>query len=222
MATTITINITNNSPVPQDFFIFQGPAQYAGGAQVYSNSLFTSPLLPYASSGAVLSFAMTLHNYAGVQQQVSPPVIGQPSGQLSASQAIDLTGGAPTANTTTMMVSPSLGLSVPVFAGGPPPGSFRIVTPVYNSQRDAYNVGSAVDTLQGGVVLSSFVTAQPNTNLDVAPAMQFYLQRGSYSAGTVMNFIQYSIGAAVCDPTMGFTTFNVSYDADGTWTEYTA
>jgi hypothetical protein len=33
-----------------------------------------------------------------------------------------------------------------------------------------------------------------------------------------MNFSTSSINAAVCDATPGFTTFNVSYNKDGTWT----
>src|SRR5882757_4496444 len=142
MAAMITINVTNRTSSLQNFFFFQQPAQYAGGAQVYTNSLFMSPLLPYDSSGAVLSFMMVLQNYAGVQQQVAPPQIGQRSGQLAASQAINLTGGAPTANTTSMIVSPSLGLSVPVSTTGPQQGSFRIVTPAYNPVLAAYNAGA--------------------------------------------------------------------------------
>jgi NADH:ubiquinone oxidoreductase subunit 6 (subunit J) len=84
MATTITINVTNNSPTVQNFFFFQQPAVYSGGAQVYTNSLYTQTLLPFATSGAVLTFTMVLQYYAGVQQQVSPPQVGIPSGQLAA------------------------------------------------------------------------------------------------------------------------------------------
>jgi hypothetical protein len=218
MATMITINVTNNSASLQNFFFFQGQAQYAAGGQVYSNSLYTAPLLPYASSGAVLSFTMILQNYAGVQQQIAPPQVGQPSGQLSASQAINVTGGAPTPNTTTMMVSPSLGLSVPVFTSGLAQGCFRIVTPGYNPVLAAYNAGAAVQTLQGGVLLSNFVTAQPNINLDCQPTLKFYVQTGTYTPGTVMNFTSSSVNAALCDATPGYTAFNVTYNPDGTWT----
>ena len=56
MATPITINVTNNSPNTQNFFFFQQPAVYVGGATVYSNSLYTQTLLPYSSSGSVLTF----------------------------------------------------------------------------------------------------------------------------------------------------------------------
>jgi hypothetical protein len=218
MATTITINVTNKSPTLQNFCFFQGPAQYGGGGRAYSNSLFTSPLLPYATSGAVLSFMMTLQNYAGVQQQIAPPQVGSPSGQLSASQPITPTGSAKTPNTTTMTVSPSLGLSVPVFTAGPQQGAFRIVTPSYNPALAAYNAGAAVQTLQGGIILSNFVTAQPNINLDCQPTLKFYVQTGGYAAGLVIDFASSSANAALCDATPGYTTFNVRYNADGTWT----
>jgi hypothetical protein len=217
MSTMITINVTNNSRSVQNFFFFQQPAQYFGGAQVYTNSLFTSALLPYASSGAMLSFMMVQQNYAGVQQQTAPPQIGQRSGQQTASQAINLTGGAPAANTTTMTVSPSLGLSAPVPSSGLQPGSFRIITPSYNPSIASYNAGSGVQTLQGGVILSNFVTAQPNNNLDCQPVMKFYVQTGTYNSGTVMNFTSSSINAAQCDAASGYKTFNVAYNADGTW-----
>ncbi|MHB8883534.1 MAG: hypothetical protein ACYC5H_00375 [Methylovirgula sp.] len=220
MPTPITINVRNNSPTLQNFFFFQQPAVYTGGQEVYTNSLYSQALLPYDSSGAVLTFSVILQYYAGVQQQVQPPQIGQPSGQLAASQAIGLTpaqGGTPTNNTTTMTVSPSLGLSVPVSSTGPQAGSFRIITPIFNPVLTNYNAGSAVQTLTGGITLSNFVTAQPNSNLDCQPIIIFYVQTGTYTAGTVMNFTSSSATAAVCNATPGYSTFNVVYNADGTW-----
>jgi hypothetical protein len=221
MATLITINVTNNSSTIQNFYFFQQPAKYSGGAEVYTNSLYTQALLPYQTSGAVLSFTMLLQYNAGVQQQVSPPQIGQPSGQLAAIQPINLTpaaGGTQTNNTTTMSVSPSLGLTVPVSTTGPQAGSFRIVTPVFNPVLAAYNAGSAVKALSGLITLSNFVTAPPNSNLDCQPVITFYVQTGTYTPGTVMNFTASSVNAAICDATPGYTTFNVSYNVNGTWT----
>jgi hypothetical protein len=220
MATTITINVTNMSNVNQNFFFFQKPAIYSGGPQVYTNSLYTQTVLPFETSGSVLSFTMMLQYYAGVNQQVSPPQIGQPSGQLAAIQAINLTpatGGTPTNNTTTMTVSPSLGLSVPVSTQGPQTGSFRIITPPFNPTLTNYNAGSAVRQLSGAITLSNFVTAPPNSNLDCQPVIVFYVNTGNYTPGTVMNFTASSAAAAVCDATPGFTTFNVTYKPDGTW-----
>jgi hypothetical protein len=221
MTTPITINVRNNSLALQNFFFFQQPAIYTGGQQVYTNSLYTAALLPYSTSGAILTFSVILQYYAGVQQQVSPPTIGNPSGQLAASQAIGLTpapGGTLTNNTTTMTVSPSLGLSVPVSTTGPQAGSFRIITPVFNPVLTNYNAGSAVQTLTGGITLSNFVTAQPNSNLDCQPVIVFYVQTGTYTPGTVMNFTSSSATAATCNFTPGYSTYSVAYNADGTWT----
>ena len=217
MARTITINVTNNSPNGQDFFFFQQPAQYAGVPQVYTNSLFTQPL----PSGMVLTLTMILQYYAGVNPQLLPPRIGQPSGPLAVGQPVNLTpaaGGVPTANTTTMSVTPSLRLSAPVATTGPQPGSFRIITPNYNPALANYNAGSAIELPQGEISFSNFVTARPNINLDCQPALVFYVETGSYAAGTVIDFTQSSAHAAPCDATPGYTTFNVTYNPSGTWT----
>jgi hypothetical protein len=221
MSTLIQINVTNNSPYLQNFFFFQQPAIYAGGPQVYSNSLLTTPLQPFTSSGSVYTFLLNLQYYAGVQQQFAPPQIGKPSGYSSAIQAIGLTpapGGIPTSNCTTMTVSPGLALSVPVTDSAVQPGAFRIVSPSYNPALQQYNGGSALQLGNGAVVLSNFVTVMPANNLDCQPILKFYVQTGSYTPGTVMNFTQSSTNAALCDATSGFTTFNVVYNADGTWT----
>lgn len=218
-STLIQINVTNNSPALQNIFFFQQPAVYTGGGNVYSNSLLSTPLLPFASSGSVYTFLLGLQYYAAVQQQVSPPVVGQPSGYTSAIQPIGLTpaaGGTPTSNCTTMSVSP-LGLTPPVTVSGVQPGAFRIVSPIYDPSLQQYNGGSGAQLANGQVVLSSFVTVQPNTNLDCQPVLKFYVATGTYQSGTVMNFTTSSVNAALCDATNGFTTFNVSYNANGTW-----
>jgi hypothetical protein len=220
MPTSITINVRNLSPNLQNFFFFQQPV-YAGAQEVYTNSLYMSALLPYATSGGVLTFTMILQNYAGVQQQVVPPQVGQPSGQMSAIQAIGLTpaqGGPQTNNTTNMVVTPALGLSPPTYTTGPQTGFFRIVVPTYNPVLAAYNAGSAVQTLAGQVILSSFVTALPNTYLDCQPILKFYVQTGTYTPGTVVNFTSSSSTAALCDATLGYSSFSADYNADGTWT----
>jgi hypothetical protein len=220
MTTPITINVKNNSTSLQNFFFFQQPAQYSGGAQVYTNSLYTAPLLPFSQSGSQLAFSMILQYYAGVEQQVAPPQVGVASGQLAAMQPINVTPatGAPIKNVTNMTVSPSLGLSPPLSLPGPQTGSFRIVTPTFNTQLANYNAGSAVSSLTGGITLSNFVTAMPNNNLDCQPVIVFYVQTGTYTPGTVMNFTSSSVNAGVCDFTPGYTTYNVEYSSSGTWT----
>jgi hypothetical protein len=215
MATPITINVTNNSTAVQNFFFFQQPAQFSAGT-VYANSLYTAPLLPFTGSGATITFTPTLQVYAGVQQQVQPPQVGQVSGFSAARQPIGVAPGAP--NTTTMTVSPSLGLSVPVSSTpGPAAGSFRILVPTFNPALGNYNAGLAVQSITGQTILSSFVTAQPTGNLDCQPAAVFYVAIGSYAAGTVIDFTQASTNAGKCDTTPGSTTFNVTYNANGTF-----
>ncbi|MGB8842017.1 MAG: hypothetical protein WCC64_13225 [Aliidongia sp.] len=224
MATLITINVKNNNPFAQKFFFFQQPAIYTGGAKVYSNSLYSNTLLPNAESGARLTFQLLLQYCAGAQSQACVPVVGQPCGQLSAIQPIDLTpnptAATPTtviANTTNMTVAPSLGLSQPTSTEGVQPGAFRIVVPTFDANVGRYSVGSAVTTPSGGITLSSFTSACPTTNIDCQPVLKFYVQTGGYQPGVVMNFTSSSIGAALCDATNGFTTFDVVYNSDGTW-----
>lgn len=221
MSTLIQINVTNNSAGLQNFFFFQQPAVYVGGSNVYSNSLLSTSILPASQGGSVYTFLLNLQYYAGVQQQVSPPEVGQPSGYSSAIQAIGLTpaqGGTPTNNATNMMVSPALGLTPPTSVAGVQAGAFRIISPVFNPVLTPYNGGSAVKLPNGAVVLSNFVSVNPNSNLDCQPVLKFYVQTGTYTSGTVMNFTSSSAGAALCDATSGYTTFNVTYNIDGTWT----
>ena len=59
---------------------------------------------------------------------------------------------------------------------------------------------------------------QPNQNTDVQPIVKFYINTGSYTPGTVVNFTQSSANAALCDATDGTLNFKVTYEADGTWT----
>ncbi|AVI85419.1 hypothetical protein BTW15_03035 [Pseudomonas syringae pv. tomato] len=221
MAILIRINVVNNSQNLQNLYFFQQPAAYTGGPEVYSNSLLSTPILPTAQGGSSYSFLLNLQYYAGAQQRTEPPALGQPSGFSSAIQPIDLTtaaGGAATNNATTMQVLPALGLSVPANVPAVQAGAFRIKVPTYNPALEQYNGGSAVKIAGGSVVLSNFVTLEPTTNLDCQPILKFYVQTGTYTAGTVMNFTSASIDAALCDATTGFTTFDVSYNADGTWT----
>jgi hypothetical protein len=220
MATLFQINIVNNSSSFQNFYVFQKPAAYTGGQQVYSNSLWNQGILPSAQGGSSATFLSLQQFYAGVQQQITPPVVGGVSGYSSAIQAIGLTpaaGGAPTNNTTTMIISPGLGLSPPTSTTGPQTGAFRIITPQYNPTVTPYNAGSASQSPSGIVTLSSFIVAQPLQNIDCQPVVQFYVQTGTYTPGTVINFTTSSSNAALCDATTGFVSFNVIYNVDGTW-----
>lgn len=219
--TIYTINVTNNSNSTQGFFFFQVPAVYTGGPTVYSNSLFHSMLQPAASSGSVLTFQMNQQYFAGAQTQMAPPTTGHVSGGTTASQPVNLTpaSGTGTGNATNMSVDP-LGLSLPYSQSGVQPGAFRIVAPTYNPNADGdFNIGSAIQNANGGpATVSNFITAKPNQFVDCQPVLIFYVQTGSYTAGQVINFTSASNMAASCDTTTGHTTFNVTYNVDGTWT----
>ncbi|EJC80782.1 hypothetical protein Rleg4DRAFT_2435 [Rhizobium leguminosarum bv. trifolii WSM2297] len=219
MSTMLTINVKNYESQTQSFYFFQQPAIYTGGGQVYSNSLFSQSLGNYDNTGAILTFQVNLQYFAGIQQANTPPQIGASSGYSSASRAIDLApspGGSGKPNDwTTATVNP-LGLSSPIYGEGVQPGAFRITTPVFNSP-PYFNVGSAV-AVNGGIVLSNFVQANPASNTDCQPILKYYVQTGAYTPGVVMNFTQSSVNAALSDFTGGYSVCNVSLKSDGTWT----
>ena len=220
MSTLIRFNLTNQSNTLQDFFFFQEPAVYIGGSNVYSNSIQNISLAPYSSSSSTYTFMINMQFYAGAQQSNTPPVVGHQSGYLSAIRPVDLTPATTSDaqnNSTTLSLSP-FGLSVPVADTTAQAGSFRIVSPVFNPSLNNINAGSAVQLGDGSVVLSNFTTVLPNQNLDCQPILKYYIQTGSYQAGTVMNFTSSSLTAAFCDATGGETTFDVAYNIDGTWT----
>ncbi len=219
MPTLYTINVENHSLDNQNFYFFQKPAIYSGGQTVYTNSIYSGPLQPYSSSGASLTFQFLQQYYAGAQTSKGTPVVGEASGYTTATQAIELTtAGSSTNNTTQMSVDPSLGLSVPAYTEGVQPGAYRIITPAFNPALKHYNAGLAIKNSQtGSMVLSNFIPAQPSKNIDCQPVLIFYVHTGDYEAGNVINFTTSSVGSAKCDTTQGFTTFNVSYKPDGSW-----
>lgn len=215
MSTFLTINVKNLESSTQNFYFFQQPSVYTGGATVYSNSLYSQALGNYDQTGSILTFQVNMQYFAGIQQASQPPAVGQSSGFASASRAIDLAPSSGTANDwTTASVNP-LGLSVPVAGTGVQPGAFRITTPSF-APPAIYNVGSAV-SVNGGIVLSNFVQANPASNTDCQPILKYYVQTGQYTPGTVMNFTQSSVNAATCDFTGGYSTINVTLNPDGTW-----
>lgn len=216
MSTLLTINVTNMESAAQGFYFFQQPSIYTGGGQVYSNSLFSKTLGSYDQTASVLTFQVNMQYYAGIQEAHGTPTVGQSSGFSSASRAIDLAPASGTANDwTTASVDP-LGLSKPTAGTGVQPGAFRITTPIYDPPA-TYNAGSAVE-VNGGIVLSNFVVANPASNTDCQPILKYYVQTGSYTPGSVMNFTQSSTDAAVCDFTGGHSIINVTLEANGKWT----
>ncbi len=222
MSTLLTINVTNNAADSNNFFFFQKPAIYVGGKQVYSNSLYQRLLLPFNQAGAVLTFQSNVQYYAAVQEASSEaPDVGTASGYQSSIRAINLTAsGSQDPNSTTMIYDQStyaLGLTPPTYDSNVQTGAFRIKTTQYNSPPTFFNAGSAV-MVNGGVVLSNFINAQPLNNIDCQPILTFYVSTGTYTQGTVMNFTQAAQKAALCDFTPGYQTANVTYNSNGTWT----
>jgi hypothetical protein len=217
MFPTITINVQNKSDTVQNFFFFQGQPAYSGSSEIYSNSLASYQLAPYASSGTILTFQCTLEPMAGVQQTHDTPVVGTFSGYSSASQPMEVATPGGTGNDTTRMTVSPLGLSPAVNRTGVQPGCFRIVTPEFNGNLYKYNAGSALRTSMGGIVLSNFILTGPNQNIDITPTMKFYVQTGTYTAGVVVSFTQSSATAALCDATPGYNIFLVALEADGSW-----
>ncbi|HJV40942.1 hypothetical protein [Caulobacter sp.] len=216
MTSLLTINAENLQRSTQSFYIFQEPSIYSGGQTVYINSLYCQTLGNYESTGATLTFQANMQSFAAIQQAHSYPVVGQPSGFASAFYPIDLapTHGA-TNHWTTASVAP-LGLTRPTAGVGVRPGAFRITTPSY-SPPAFYNIGSAVQ-INGGLALSNFVIADPVSDIDCQPILQFYVQTGRYMPGMVTNFNQAAMNAALCDFTGGHSVINVTLNPDGSWT----
>ncbi|MBD8555101.1 hypothetical protein IFT84_11250 [Rhizobium sp. CFBP 8762] len=217
MSTLLTINVVNNQAVNNTFFFFQQPASYTGGSAVYSNSLFSQVLAP-ASKGSSLTFQTNVQFYAGVQQTNNAvPIPGEINGFSSAIQPIDLTPATGSSNNSTIMTPTPLSLTQASPTPGVQQGAFRITTGIYQPPAQQFYAGSAMSA-NGQIVLSNFVLAQPQQNIDCQPVLKFYVGTGTYTAGVNMNFTQSSQNAALCDFTGGYSVANVAYNTDGNWT----
>lgn len=216
MSTTLTINVRNYQQVTQEFYIFQEPAIYSGGGKVYSNSLYSEQLGNYDEYGAILTFEVNLQFFAGIQQANTPPQVGQSSGFESAWRAVNLTPAHGTAvgNSVEASIEP-IGMLAATSDANAQAGSFRIVTPQFDPP--AVNIGSAVETKNGGIVLSNFITAKPLNYTDCQPIIKYYVQTGGFRGGTVMNFTQSSINAGLCDFTGGISAIDVALMPNGLW-----
>lgn len=222
MSTQYTVIVENNSPNAQEFFFFQQPAVYSGGAKVYTNSVGHGSLPPYNPvRKSQIEFTLLQQYYAGVQRQSSPPMVGQVQTGLVSQVDIDIApqqGKASPDGTTVVIGDDSLYLDIPVVTPGVQPGAFRITTPSYAPSQHQFNVGLSTTNNDGEVLLSNFISGEPSKNTDVQPIVKFYVNTGSYKPGTVVNFTTSSVNAALCDATDGESLFHVTYKADGTWT----
>ncbi|MGK9175049.1 hypothetical protein KXR87_17840 [Yokenella regensburgei] len=96
MPTEIKIVVTNKSSKQKEIFFFQQLAKYNGEESVYSNSILSTLLPPFAESGRKYEFGVKEIYYAGVvevKEEISP---GKPYGFMTARQLVDLTPAAGT------------------------------------------------------------------------------------------------------------------------------
>jgi len=221
MSTEYEIIVENESPYAQEFYFFQEPAIYSGGAKVYTNSVGHGGLPAKGAGRNQITFTLEQQYYAGAQKQVKPLVLCLEQIEQVSQVPIDLASSSgQTKDSTTLVIddtTTTLYLSDPVFAPDVQKGAFRIITPSFNPHQQRFNVGlSSIN--DGKILLSNFIDAQPNKNTDVQPIAKFYVATGTYTEGTVIDFSTSSAKAAKCDATGGKLKFNVTYNADGTWT----
>lgn len=211
--TIYNILLENKSGVIHDFFLFQKPAQYVGGAKIFSNSIYNTKL----RNNTQAQITIEQQYYAGTQQSTSTNV-GDVSGEVLSIQPVNLTpaSGVASDNSVNLLLNP-IGLSFPAPQTGVEAGAFRINTPSYNPATEGpINIGLATRT---GVedVLSNFILADPAQKVDCQPVVIFYLQTGAFIPGTVINFDESSATAAEMNATDGTLNFHVIYTPEGTW-----
>ncbi|OOM06416.1 hypothetical protein [Clostridium saccharobutylicum] len=220
MSTEYLITVENQSPNPQEFYFFQEPAHYAGGSTVYTNTI-SHGKLPAYNSGVTsqLQFSLISQYYAGVQKQLSPPIIGNAQLGIISQAAIDVTHSGKEKNKTDVVIDEDGGiyLNTPEHEDAVQQGSFRIATPTFNPNQTKINIGLSGRNEKGAIIMSNFIIGEPTKNIDVQPIVKFYVKTGSYKQGTVVNFTESSKDSAMCDATNGTEYFTVIYKQDGSW-----
>ncbi|WP_371348158.1 hypothetical protein [Ancylobacter sp. IITR112] len=226
----IVKNMTSNNA---SFYVFQRQASFTGsgsGATVYSSSLATGQLAPSASSGAQLEFGFDIQVYAGAVCRNPTTSLAVKSANtltstafntasLSAAvQPISLTtvGVNTSANYTNLLLNP-LGLSAPYNQAGLSVGCFGFQVPIFGpSDVEDLFCGCAMINQDSSIVLSSFLTPKPSSQLYCAPLPIFYVKIGAIPVGQI---IIYDTGnAGPCDFTSGARVISVEYNPDGTFT----
>lgn len=218
--TSYRVIVTNYAHFDINVFLFQEPAVYKGRPEVFSNSLGTVHLKAKTSARTdQASFTLEEQYRAGVQKQVKPPEVGVVQTSKVSSVGINLnTVSQQYPDQTVMGIDEGRRpyLENPTYSSCVQRGAFRIQTPIFQSGEGPYNVGMA-SVVEGYFVMSNYITAKPNSNIDVRPLMKFYVSTGAYTLGTVMDFTTSSKDSALCDATTGQVTFNVAFNSDGTW-----
>ena len=209
----VFVNNEMNNPI--DVYFFTNPASFNEMTGTYTNSLGTETV--QAGTASQAKFTYTLANFAAAQKLTNPA--GQLQTTSVALQPIqiqtDKEKGEKTMMTFDKNVSPELGTPAKVDAGIVK-GSFQIQTPSYPSGQGKYGIG--LGAISGGEYhLASYTEAEPNQIVNVQPVVKFYIAIGRTQKGKDANFYTVSTTSALCDATMGMTTFNVVRTDDGKW-----
>ncbi len=205
-----------NNGATQDFFLFQQSSVFSYNNSVRTViSLDTESLAPFQTFGTQLTFMVDKEVYAGAATPISTNYAMLSKSLAEGHQSTAVQPVTNTANSTTLSVSP-FGLTSPVADTSISSGSFQIQTPPYDPSLNTYYLGNAVKTTGGGIVLSSFVIANPNQKLKVTPQPIFGIGIGNNPSGTVLQSDQIN-NVALCDFTVSSNAYTVTYTNTGTW-----
>ncbi|MBU4433768.1 MAG: hypothetical protein KKC14_05045 [Alphaproteobacteria bacterium] len=232
MTSKYKIIIKNLSSTTGNFYAFQAQASFAGiTTDIMSSSLAYGPLAPNASSGAQLNFSFDTQNYVGTTSNISPSNmedfnarislvnVSAATSQASAIQPIDLTTSTPSQvveNFSALTVSP-LGLSAPTYQSGLQAGCFGVQIPPFSpsTSLDLY-CGCASINQDGSIILSSFISPNPNSSIYCSPTPIYYVKFGDFPVGSIISYS--TSNSAICDFSTGNDTISVQYNANGTFT----
>jgi hypothetical protein len=211
MIRMITITVVNGAANNLSFFFYVGPAQYTSAGNIYAQSLISATVAP-STSGGDFTLQIPFDYYAASQQVVSSIGV-QP--KPSAIQGISLSTTSGATNDSTQMSINPLGLAPPTPNSNVPAGAFRVAVPVYDSDSQNYNVGTGLKSQSGVVILTSYILANPNTNIDVTPSTTFCVAIGNYGPGQQITPSQITNYGA-CNASSN-SAFNVTYQSNGTF-----
>ena len=216
------------------FYLFQKHADFENAGQVLiptSSSLGCGSLAPHSDSGSQLEFKIDKQIFVGAissdvssqsntfVSEISPNIKEDISLTATAHWPIGLSvsnSDTTTANSSVLTVN-QLGLSQPTNSESVPKGAFGITVPSYTtSQSLKLYVGNATEDTDGLLILSSFITPSPVSNIYCSPSPIFYVKVGHYRSGKTIIYSEDNAG--ICDFTNGYTSFSVTYENDGNFT----
>lgn len=218
---TYQIVVNNQSPNDIKTYIFMEKPEYAGGTEIYVNSLGSQTA--YANEGNQVTYTLKKIYAVGMQQQYEPPAVGVvQSTSISATTATPKTDV--TADNTRASVLYQLEELNPICesvgeaASDQVTGSIRITAPEYDETAETLLAGLASVVSEGTtdkIVLSSFIQADAGDIIDLQPITKFYITKGDYQVGVQAAYSITSQNQAVCDATGGQTSFTVTIDSSG-------